>query len=250
MLKNAVQSSGGAARDRRLNDWEKAFVAMLGGSKRPITKDRTHSPEQVASELKQEGVKTPIPWSAYWAVGLKGQLVPSTLSKPELTKRIREIGAIAGVVGIIIFNKSWRTYTRRFLLDPLAQERLDAAEKFFAEHLKNFEAEELKRRSKDASESLLSAQVYLDPSGDTFSMFYSFHPDHFPETGSRRVGSVYLVNAQKSHGRYQAHGVPWLVRWHSEEPRNRKYAEILEHAKERFNEVVKKLHEIQVAGVP
>src|SRR6266536_1571021 len=188
MLGTAVQSSGGAARGRSLSDWEKAFVAMLGGSKRPITKDRKPSPEQVASELKQEGVKTPIPWSAYFAVGMKGQMVPSTLSKSALIERIRQISDIAGFVGIIMFNRTWRTYTRRLLLDPLAQQRLDAASKFFAEHINNFEAEELKRRAKDASEAQLSAQVYLDPAGDTFSMYYSFHPHHLPEPGSTRVG--------------------------------------------------------------
>jgi hypothetical protein len=245
----SVQSSGGTARDRRLSDWEKAFVAMLGGSKRPITKDRRASAEQVASELKQEGVKTPIPWKGFFAVGMNGALVSSALSRPALVEKIRQIGDIAGLVGVIFFNKAWRTYTRRFFLDPLAQKRLDALSAFFTDHFRNFQAEELKRRAKDADESLLSAQVYVDPSGETVSMFYSFDSGHLPQAGSKRVGTVYLVNKEKAQGHYDPQDGPWLTRWHSERPHSAEYARILQDAKNRFDEVVAKLHQIQVVEV-
>jgi len=250
MMNRDVQSSGGAARDIRLNRWEKAFVAMLGGSKRPITKDRKLTPESIVRELRQEGVRTPIPWNAYFTVSMKGKMVPSTLKKPDLVKQVEQMGEIAGFVGIILFNGAWRTYTRRLLLDPLAQERLGAASKFLLDHVKGFEAEELKRREKDAEEALLSAQVYLDPGGKTFSMYYSFHPDHFPEVGSVRVGVVYLLNTKKAHGNYDAGGASWIIRWHSEKPRRAAFAAILKEAERRFERVVRTFQKIQLAEVP
>src|SRR5882724_10705913 len=103
-LQKTPQSSGGTARDKSLADWEKSFIAMLGGSKRAITKDRWPSPEQVASELKQEAVepKKRIPWLAYFAVSMKGDMAPSTLLKAELVKRVAEMGDIAGLLGVVL----------------------------------------------------------------------------------------------------------------------------------------------------
>lgn len=250
-IERTPQSSGGSARNQKLHDWEKAFIAMLGGSKRPIIKDRWPSPEQVARELKQENVepRKQIPWLAFFAVSMKGEMVPSTLPKLELVKRIAQLGDVAGLLGVLLFSNQFRTYTRRFLLDPLAQKRLDKAAKLYTEHFKNFESEELRRRAKDASEAQLSAQVYLDPGGETISMFYSFHPQHLPEPGSKRVGTVYLVDVGKAHGHYDARQ-GWIVRWHSEEPHSKQYKKLLEQAKERFDQVVKKLQEIQNTEVP
>jgi len=179
-------------------------------------------------------------------------MVHSTLSKPEQVRAIQQMGEVAGFVGLIMFNKAWRTYARRLLLSPIAQARLDAAANFFLRHVKEFEKEELKRRGLDASKALLSAQVYEDPEGDTLSMFYSFHPDHFPEPGSTRVGIVYLVNAEQATGHYDAPkgSSPWLVRFHLEDPKSARSAAIMEQAKERFEKVVDMLHKIQVAEVP
>jgi hypothetical protein len=250
-VERTPQSSGGTARNQKLHGWERAFIAMLGGSRRPITKDRWPSPEQVATELKQEQVEPSkrIPWLAYFAVSMKGEMVSCTLPKQEVVRQLAGMGDIAGLLGVILFGNQFRTYTRRFLLDPLAQKRLDKAAKLYTEHFKNFETEELRRRAKDASEAQLSAQVYLDPGGETISMFYSFHPQHLPEPGSKRVGTVYLVDREKAQGRYDAKEI-WTVRWHSEDPHSRKHALILEQAKVRFNEVVEKLAEIQKTEVP
>ena len=246
-----AQSRGGEVRNEKLNDWERAFVGMLGGSKRPITKDRRPTPEQLASELRQEGVKEPIPWSVFVAVGMNGGMVGSTLPKTEQVKTIRQLGDIAGFAGLIMFNKAWRTYTRRLLLDPMAQERLDTASGFFIQHVKEFQKEELERRGRDASNSVLSAQVYLDPGGRTVSMFYSFYPAQFPEPGSTRIGTVYVVNTQKASGHYQTldGGSPWLVRFHFENPECERYVEIMKQATEQLSNVVKKLQEIQVSEV-
>ena len=245
------QSSGGDARNAKLADWEKAFIAMLGGSRRPITKDRWPAAEQVARELQQEGIdpKKQIPWLAYFAVSMKGVLIPATLPKPKLIQRIQAAGDIAGLLGVILFGNQLRTYTRRFLLDDRAQECLDRASVLYAEHFKNFEADELKRRGKDASEARLSAQVYLDPGGEAISMYYSFHPQQLPEPGSTRVGTIYLADPEKAHGRYNAQK-GWIVRWHSEDPHSKRYALILEQARARFNEVVEKLVEIQKTEAP
>lgn len=219
---------------------------MLGGSKRSIIKDRWPSPEQVAMDLRQEQAepKRRIPWLAYFAVSMEGTMVPSTLPRPELVRRLAEMGDIAGLLGVILFGNQFRIYTRRFLLDPLAQKRLDKAAKLYTEHFKNFEAEELRRRTKDATEAQLSAQVYLDPGGKTMSMYYSFHPQHLPEPGSTRVGTVYLVDAEKARGHYDAKK-GWAVRWHAEDPHSSEHAEILKQATRRFNEVIKKLQEMQ-----
>ena len=46
------------------------------------------------------------------------------------------------------------------------------------------------RRGRDANDARLFAQVYLDPGGQTMSMYYSFHPKELPEPGSKRVGIV------------------------------------------------------------
>jgi hypothetical protein len=251
-LSRTAQALGGAARKATLGDWERSFVAMLGGSKRPITKDRRPSPDQVASELRQEGVKEPIPWNAYVAVGMNGTVVPSTLSKDDQVKAIKRMGEIAGFAGLIRFNREWRTYTRRLLLDPVAQKRLDAASNFFIQHVREFERKELEHRGHDANNALLSAQVYLDPGGETFSMFYSFHPDQFPKQGSTRVGIVYVVNAKQAAGHYDvpANGSPWLVRFHLEDPKNDRFAAIMKEATKHFSEIVAMMHKIQVSEVP
>jgi hypothetical protein len=247
-----ARAAGGTARKEKLDDWERAFVGMLGGSKRPITKDRRPTPEQVVSELRQEGVKEQIPWSIYVAVGMDGKMVRSALSRPEQVKAVQQMGEVAGFAGLILFNREWRTYTRRLLLSPIAQSRLDAACGFFNNHVKEFEKRELQRRGLDASNALLSAQVYIDPAGDTCSVFYSFHPDHFPEPGSIRVGLVYLVNAADAAGHYDvAEGdSPWLVRWHLEDPKSAEFAAIMKDAEQRFKKVVKTFYEMQRLDFP
>jgi hypothetical protein len=158
----------------------------------------------------------------------------------------------SGFAGLIMFNKAWRTYTRRLLLDPIAQKRLDTASDFFLQHVREFERKELDARGQDASNSLLSAQVYLDPGGETVSMFYSFYPDQFPEQGSQRIGIVYLVNAQQASGHYRVSegDSPWLVRFHFENRECERFVAIMKQARERFSDVVQKLHEIQVTEVP
>ena len=100
-LDKAARISGGLARKAELEDWERAFVAMLGGSKRPITKDRRLSVEQVVRELRQEGVREPIPWSVFAAVGMNGRAVLSTLDRPQQIQAVREIGDVAGFVGLV-----------------------------------------------------------------------------------------------------------------------------------------------------
>jgi hypothetical protein len=247
-----AQSFGGLARKERLEPWERAFIAMLGGSKRPITKDRKPSPEQIVSELRQEGVKEPIPWKLYFAVGMNGAMVPSNINSADQTRAIRQMGDVAGFLGVIFFNGQWRTYTRRLLLDPLAQERLDAASEFFVRHWEQWETEELNRRGQDAQNALISAQVYLDPDGKTYSMFYNFHQDQLPKPGSTRVGIVYIVDPKTAKGHYDppGRGVPWHVRFHLEQRHNAQFAAILKDAKNRFEDAIKKMWEIQKSEIP
>lgn len=102
-LDNTARRSGGLTRKAELENWERSFVAMLGGSKRPITKDRRLSAEQVVSELRQEGAREPIPWNVFVAVGMNGRAVFSTLSRPQQIQAVKEIGNIAGFVGLIFF---------------------------------------------------------------------------------------------------------------------------------------------------
>lgn len=251
-IDNSARSRGGEARRERLSNWERAFVAMLGGSKRPITKDRRPSAEQVVNELRQEGVEVPIPWNVYVAVGMDGRVVPSKLGKSKQLKAIQEIEEVAGFVGLIMFNRSWRTYTRRLLLNPLAQQRLDAVSKFFIDHVTNFQTEELKRRGQDANNALLSAQVYVDSDQKTFSMYYSFDVERLPDPSSQRIGKVYLVHKANASGRYHvpAGTSPWVVRFHMDAPESRQFAAIMHEATKHFNEVVKKLDEIQVSEIP
>lgn len=251
-LDREARASGGAARGQKLGDWERAFVAMLGGSKRPITKDRRPSAEQVANELRQEGVEVPIPWNVYVAVGMNGSVVPSNLGKSEQVQAIQQMKEIAGFVGLIMFNRSWRTYTRKLLLHPLAQQRLDVVSKFFIDHVENFQTEEIKRRGKDAETALLSAQVYVDSEQKTFSMYYSFDLDRLPDPSSQRIGVVYLVNATAASGRYQvpAGTSSWVIRFHFAVPESTQFAAIMKEAKKHFAEVVKKLNDIQVSDIP
>lgn len=251
-IDNLARSRGGAVRKERMSNWERAFVAMLGGSKRPITKDRRPSVEQLVNELRQEAVQVPIPWHMYVAVGMDGSVVPSNLGKSEQVKAIKGIGEVAGFVGLIMFNGSWRTYTRRLLLNPLAQQRLDAVSKFFIDHVTNFQMEELKRRGKDANTALLSAQVYVDSERKTYSMYYNFELDRMPDPTLQKIGIVYLVNPAKASGRYHVPTgtSPWIVRFHMDAPESKQFNAIMAEAQKHFTEVVKKLREIQVSDIP
>ena len=251
-LDQSARASGGNARREKLNDWERAFVAMLGGSRRPITKDRRPSPEKVVSELRQEGVEVPIPWNFYVAVGMDGSIVPSHLSRQDQLKAIQRMKAVAGFVGLIMFNRTWRTYTRRLLLDPAAQQKLDGVSQFFLDHVETFQKEEIKRRGQDAEAALLSAQVYVDIDRRTFSMSYSFDPGRVPDPNLKRIGIVYLINAEKAAGRYHvaAGTSPWLDRFHLVVPETKQYAAIMKEAKRHFTEVVEKLNEIKVSKIP
>lgn len=247
-----IQSAGGTARKEKLAGWERAFVAMLGGSKRPIIKDRRVSAEQVVHELKQEGVAVPIPWNLYVAVGMDGTVIPSSLDESSQLEAVQKMDGVAGFVGLIKFNGNWRTYTRKLLLDPRAQTRLNAVSEFFIDHVKNFQIEEIRRRGQDAETSLLSAQVYVDTKAKTFSMYYSFHPDQLPEPDLKRIGIVYLLNAHNASGNYQvpAGKSPWLVRYHFYVPEDKHFVAIMKEAERRFQEVVDKIHDLQVAEIP
>jgi hypothetical protein len=243
-LDREARVAGGKARLEKQDKWERQFVAMLGGSRRPITKDNVMGDEEKVEALIEEGKR--FPWSIYVAVGMNGETIrfdPSK-SKAELLKRFQKIGAVAGFCGVLMFNRSFRTYTRRLLLDPRAQEKLDEMSGAFLGFIEESLREEKKMRGEDAANSLAYAEVYVDPAGELLSIYYSFGQKDLPEPGWTKAGVVYLVDATRAKGHYQ---VPegstssWVIRF---KLTDEKFGPIMQQATKLFS---KKLSEVLAA---
>ena len=246
-LNRQARVAGGKSRMEKQNNWERKFVAMLGGSRRPITKDRPMSDVKKAEMLMTEGKR--FPWSIYVAVGMNGAVVrfDPDLRKSEVITKFQNAGAIAGFVGVLMFNHAFRTYTRRILIDPRAQEKLDSMSNAFLRILEERMAEERRMRGEDAANAVAYAEVYMDSEEKHFSVYYSFgRKDDLPEPASVKAGTVYLVDAKQSRGHYQipkGSASSWVIRFKLSDER---FAPVMKQASELF---AQKLREIQAAEI-
>jgi hypothetical protein len=185
----------------------------------------------------------------YVAVGMNGSVVrfDPKRSKAELIKRFQKLGPVAGFAGVLMFNRAFRTYTRRLLVDQRAQEILDQMSHAFQSILEERMREESRLRGQDADKAIAYAEVYVEPEGKELSVYYSFGPKEFPEIGWMKAGTVYLADATTAKGHYEVpegSASSWVIRF---KLTDEKFADVMKQATQLF---AKKLREVQVAAIP
>jgi hypothetical protein len=199
MLTNENRAKGGSVRAEKQEQWERSFLAMLGGSKRPITKDRKMSPHAAALVLKTEGKS--YPWLMLVLVGRDGRKISHRLPNEEIVKQIEQSGGVLGQVGLIFFNKSWRVYTRPFFTAVQAKQQLDAVGQRLLEIAGLRVLQELESA---ASGSPLSALVWTD--GKEITLAYDWRESPQSWTGQAVAGVIYLT--KNDAGKWQPRWKP------------------------------------------
>jgi hypothetical protein len=197
MLTRESRATGGSTRAKRQEQWERSFIAMLGGSKRPITKDRKMSAHAAASILKTESET--YPWLMLALLGRDGHAISHRLSNEEIVERIHQAGGVLGQVGLIFFNKNWIVYTRPFLIGEEAKRRLDALGQRLLAFAGSTVLHELEAA---ASGSPVSALVWTD--GHEISLAYDWRESTTSWQGRMVAGIIYLATNEAGK---------WQPRW-------------------------------------
>ena len=197
VLTNESRAKGGSARAEKQEKWERSFVAMLGGSRRPITKDRKMSPHAAAFDLKTESEA--YPWLMLALLGRDDQAVSHRLPHEEIVQRIEQAGGVVGLVGLIFFNKNWIVYTRPFSTGEESKQQLDALGQRFLAFAGSTVLHELEAA---ASGSPVSALVWTD--GKEISLAYDWQESTTSWPGRMVAGVIYLAKTV---------GGGWQPRW-------------------------------------
>ena len=202
------------------------LVRTIAVAARPLEEDINLSPLQAIDQLLTLRDKFQSLWvrGAPWLVLEDYWTIPASMPIPKMLEDMSEHGKPVGIVGGAQIDSGRRdvVFKRFFRKDKKSREPVEVS------------AQAVENDFQALRKAVISAEVFLDPSGDTASMYYSFDADHTPEPGSRKVGSiVYTVG-----GKIESYIT-------DEHFANAMEQSVMEQSLERFNKTVKKLQEIQ-----
>jgi hypothetical protein len=205
---------------------ERTLVRTIAGAGRPLDKDIEISPLQAIDRLQKLSATFREQWvyPSPWIVLEDCWTLPASMPVAKMLEDIDKHGKPIGIIGVAWLESIQRDAILRmpFRRDAKSRETLEVSAQAA---INDFNA----RRK-----ALFLAEVFLDASGENISMHFSFNPPSAPEPGSTKVG----------HIMYSADG---RVRCYSP---NKQFADVMEQAKERFNEVIKKSQEMENAAIP
>lgn len=197
------------------------MIRTIAGASRKLDENLNLSPLQAIDRLQKIHAKFHEQWivPSPWLVLEDCWTIPASMPVPKMLEDMEKHGKPLGIVGAARLKFSQRHAVLRMLF------RKDEKSRKTVETSAQAALNDLNERLR----AVFSAQVFLDASGDTISMHYSFHPEQPLEPGAKKIGSiVYTADGQ----------IRCLLQ-------NKQFADVLDQAKERFIEVSQKLQQIQ-----
>jgi hypothetical protein len=207
----------------RVEQIELALTRMVAASSRKVKEDVTVSTLEAIDRLQKLSIRFHAQWlyPSPWLVLEDCWTVPASMPVPKMLEDIAKHGAPIGIVGMAHLKHSNRDAVLKinFRKDAASQKTVEVSAEGAANLLEHGRSE------------VFSAQVFLDPSGETMSMYYSFHPPEEPEPGSRLLGRL----VYSRDGRIRTHLA------------QKNFREAMEQARKRFEVTVQKFKEIKAA---
>jgi hypothetical protein len=200
---------------------ERTLIRTIAGAARPLDEDLVLSELQAIDRLQKLSEKFREQWifPSPWLVLEDCWTLPATMPVSKMLEDMNKHGKPVGIVGAarLKFSEQDTVLKMFFRKDEKSRKMIEVSAQAVANDLKALR------------QAVFSAQVFMDPSGDTFSMYYSFHPEQKAEPGSRPIGSIIYT----ADGRIDCRSD------------DKQFAAVMNQSKERFNKVVKTLKGIQ-----
>lgn len=202
---------------------ERTLIRTIAGAQRPLDEDLNLTSLKAIDKLQNLNEKFREQWihPSPWLVLEDCWVLPANMPVAKMLEDIEQHGKPIGIVGaaLLKFSNKYAILRMMFRKDEKSRKTIDASAQAALD--------DLNRRIR----AVFTGEVFIDPNEDTLSIYYSFHPNNRPEPGSKRVGTLaYLTDGQ--------------IRMDFDR-KNKQFADVMEQAKERFLNVVKKLQEIQ-----
>lgn len=203
---------------------EITLVRTIAVAARPLKSDMNLSPLQAIDRLQKLHAKFQEHWiSPPWLVLSDCYTLPANMPVAKMLEEISRHGQPIGIVGVVQLKATLRYSVLQMTFRKDKESRNMVA----------ISAQAALNKVNERLGAIFSAQVFADPSGKTFSMFYSFHVNQSPEPGSKNIGTImYTADGQV---------VCKFV--------GKQFAGAMEESKRRFLEVVAKLGDIQNAAI-